>query len=198
VTIPSSVADQRKLTPKRLLLQHIPYAVLYVVPLGLVAMTSHDAAGTSFYWQLFIGLVALVSIVAGWRFAGISGHPRLVYLLKQVLHWGALVLVIRLLSGLVSILLGGMIIAQWPASGLWVIGLFVAIELKYSRIVEWDVPDAVHEGATRRSSYRSQVSPSKTIDLIEPLVGRPVAIAGTVGFTGALDLLSQRGVAQDV
>lgn len=36
------------------------------------------------------------------------------------------------LSGLVSILLGGMIIAQWPASGLWVIGLFVAIELLFN------------------------------------------------------------------
>ena len=34
-----------------------------------------------------------------------------------------------LLSGIVSIVLGGMIMAQWPASGLWVIGLFVAIEL---------------------------------------------------------------------
>ena len=34
-----------------------------------------------------------------------------------------------LLSGIVSILLGGMIVVQWPASGLWVIGLFVAIEL---------------------------------------------------------------------
>ncbi|MTW19605.1 HdeD family acid-resistance protein [Allochromatium palmeri] len=37
-----------------------------------------------------------------------------------------------LLSGLVSILLGGMIIAEWPVSGLWVIGLFVAIELIFS------------------------------------------------------------------
>ncbi|WP_295407039.1 DUF308 domain-containing protein [uncultured Thiocystis sp.] len=37
-----------------------------------------------------------------------------------------------LLSGLISILLGGMIVAQWPASGLWVIGLFVAIELVFS------------------------------------------------------------------
>lgn len=37
-----------------------------------------------------------------------------------------------LLSGLVSILLGAMIIAQWPESGLWVIGLFVAIELLFS------------------------------------------------------------------
>ncbi len=37
-----------------------------------------------------------------------------------------------LLSGLVSIVLGGMIIAQWPATGLWVIGLFVAIELLFN------------------------------------------------------------------
>ena len=34
-----------------------------------------------------------------------------------------------LLSGVVSIGLGAMIIAKWPLSGLWVIGLFVAIEL---------------------------------------------------------------------
>lgn len=33
------------------------------------------------------------------------------------------------MSGLVSILLGAMIVLQWPVSGLWVIGLFVAIEL---------------------------------------------------------------------
>lgn len=37
-----------------------------------------------------------------------------------------------LLSGIVSILLGLMIIAQWPLSGLWVIGLFVAIELIFN------------------------------------------------------------------
>jgi uncharacterized membrane protein HdeD (DUF308 family) len=34
-----------------------------------------------------------------------------------------------LISGIVSIALGVMIIVQWPISGLWVIGLFVAIEL---------------------------------------------------------------------
>jgi uncharacterized membrane protein HdeD (DUF308 family) len=37
-----------------------------------------------------------------------------------------------LLAGLVSIALGAMIIAHWPASGLWVIGLFVAIELIFN------------------------------------------------------------------
>lgn len=32
-------------------------------------------------------------------------------------------------SGVVSILLGTMIFADWPVSGVWVIGLFVAVEL---------------------------------------------------------------------
>lgn len=34
-----------------------------------------------------------------------------------------------LIAGLVSLLLGGMILAEWPQSGLWIIGLFIAIEL---------------------------------------------------------------------
>jgi uncharacterized membrane protein HdeD (DUF308 family) len=34
-----------------------------------------------------------------------------------------------LLSGVVALLLGGMILARWPGSSLWVIGLFVAIEM---------------------------------------------------------------------
>jgi len=34
-----------------------------------------------------------------------------------------------LLGGIISILLGAIIIAEWPVSGLWVIGLFIAIEL---------------------------------------------------------------------
>jgi uncharacterized membrane protein HdeD (DUF308 family) len=37
-----------------------------------------------------------------------------------------------LLSGAISVLLGGMIIGHWPLSGFWVIGLFVAIELIFN------------------------------------------------------------------
>lgn len=92
----NSVEDQQ-LTRKHFLLHNLPYVVLYVVALGLVAMTSHNAAGTSTYWQLFILLVALVSIAGGWRFAGEPCTPHWQYILRQVLHWGALVLVIRLL-----------------------------------------------------------------------------------------------------
>lgn len=34
-----------------------------------------------------------------------------------------------LLSGIVTLILGGIIISHWPVSGLWVIGLFIAIDL---------------------------------------------------------------------
>ena len=32
-------------------------------------------------------------------------------------------------DGIITLVLGGLILAQWPASGLWVIGLFVGIDL---------------------------------------------------------------------
>jgi uncharacterized membrane protein HdeD (DUF308 family) len=32
-------------------------------------------------------------------------------------------------DGIIMLVLGGLILAQWPASGLWVIGLFVGIDL---------------------------------------------------------------------
>jgi len=41
-----------------------------------------------------------------------------------VANWGWIVV-----AGLVSMVLGSIIFAQWPVSGLWVIGLFVAFEL---------------------------------------------------------------------
>jgi hypothetical protein len=90
-------ATAQQLERKHFLLYNLPYLVLYVAAFGLVAMTAHDAANTSFYWQMFIPLVALVSILGGWRWSGASGDPRWMYLARQVLHWGALIIVIKLL-----------------------------------------------------------------------------------------------------
>ncbi|MGB5427063.1 MAG: hypothetical protein WBN95_09750 [Gammaproteobacteria bacterium] len=42
----------------------------------------------------------------------------------DVANWGWIVF-----AGLVSIVPGGIIFSGWPVSGLWVIGMFVAIEL---------------------------------------------------------------------
>jgi uncharacterized membrane protein HdeD (DUF308 family) len=33
------------------------------------------------------------------------------------------------ISGIVTLILGGIIISQWPVSGLWVIGMFIAVDL---------------------------------------------------------------------
>ena len=35
----------------------------------------------------------------------------------------------HVLDGVINIALGAMILAQWPASGLWVIGLFIGVDL---------------------------------------------------------------------
>jgi uncharacterized membrane protein HdeD (DUF308 family) len=42
-------------------------------------------------------------------------------------HWGWV-----LLNGVISLVLGLMIWRQWPYSGLWVIGLFVGIEMLFN------------------------------------------------------------------
>jgi uncharacterized membrane protein HdeD (DUF308 family) len=43
---------------------------------------------------------------------------------RQLPHWTWVAL-----SGLLSLILGGMILMQWPGSSLWVLGTFLAIEL---------------------------------------------------------------------
>jgi uncharacterized membrane protein HdeD (DUF308 family) len=35
------------------------------------------------------------------------------------------------LNGIIASILGGLLLAQWPVSGLWVIGLFIGIDLVF-------------------------------------------------------------------
>lgn len=67
---------------------------------------------------------ALTLIVAAFLMA--SGLVR-IFSALQTRHlpgWGWMVV-----SGVLNVLLASLIYAQWPASGLWVIGLFVGIEI---------------------------------------------------------------------
>lgn len=91
---------------------HIMIALLYIVA-GIIMVSQPVQAGTTLT-ALIAGLligVGLLRIVMAIQMKGKTG-------------WGWL-----LLAGLVSLTLGGLIITQWPVSGLWVIGLFVALEL---------------------------------------------------------------------
>jgi hypothetical protein len=79
-------------------LSALPYGVLYVLAVVLIAMTDHNPASSKDAWDYFIPLVGLVSAVSGWsRHAGDDWQSRTRYVLKQIVHWGALLVVIHLL-----------------------------------------------------------------------------------------------------
>jgi uncharacterized membrane protein HdeD (DUF308 family) len=85
--------------------------ILYVVA-GLMMVGNPAAAAVS--------LTLLIAM-----FLLIGGIFRIIAALSgQLQHWGWV-----LLNGLITAGLGVMIWKQWPLSGLWVIGLFVGIEM---------------------------------------------------------------------
>jgi uncharacterized membrane protein HdeD (DUF308 family) len=82
-------------------------ALLLVNPVeGALALTIVLAA--------FLVVEGIFKIVMAWR---VRGHPR----------WGWL-----LASGILSLILGGLIWAEWPSSALWVIGLLVGVHLLFT------------------------------------------------------------------
>jgi uncharacterized membrane protein HdeD (DUF308 family) len=96
-------------------LWHVLIALLYV------------AAGILIVVDPVLASATLTLVLAGLLIA--VGAARLVMAFQ---HRSAPGWYWPLIAGLVSILLGIMILAQWPVSGLWVIGLFVAIELIFN------------------------------------------------------------------
>lgn len=94
---------------------HILIALVYLLG-GIVVVTDPVVAGMTLALLLawtFIAIGALRLIMA-WQIRGTSGWL-----------WA-------LFSGILSVALGIMIVNEWPQSGLWVIGLFVAIEMLFA------------------------------------------------------------------
>ena len=96
-------------------LWHVLIALVYLAG-GIVAVTEPAVAGMTLAllmaW-IFIAIGAL-RLVMAWQTRGTAGWL-----------W-------TLLGGVLSVALGMMIINEWPQSGLWVIGLFVAIEMIFA------------------------------------------------------------------
>lgn len=82
----------------QLLVTVVPYVALYAVAIWLVAMTDSDPARTSTLWEWFVPTVGLIGIIGGWHRMQSSGGSIPQYLFKQILHWGATLGVIYLLS----------------------------------------------------------------------------------------------------
>jgi uncharacterized membrane protein HdeD (DUF308 family) len=91
---------------------HILNAILYGVA-GIIMLINPLLASIVFTLALgfIILVVGIMRIVMALHIKGMKGWA-----------W-------PLIGGIISVILGLLIIAQWPISGLWVIGLFVAIEL---------------------------------------------------------------------
>jgi uncharacterized membrane protein HdeD (DUF308 family) len=116
-------------------LWHVLIALLYIAA-GIVIFTDPVFASLSLTIALAWILIAvgLLRILMAFQLRPASG-------------W-----VWPLVSGVISILLGAMILAQWPASGFWIIGLFVAIEMIFNGWSSVFVALAARKAATTESA----------------------------------------------
>lgn len=94
------------------LVWHALVAFLYIIGGGLII---YDPILAS---TIITALIAWVLIVIG------ITRVILAITLRESTGWGFL-----LVAGLAAIILGVLILMQWPFSALWVIGLFISIEL---------------------------------------------------------------------
>jgi len=82
----------------------------------------YSIAGIFIFMNPLVNALTLTLFLA--IFFIISGILKIVFIFsKRVVHKGFL-----LLNGLLSILLGVLLLLQWPFSGLWIIGAFVGIK----------------------------------------------------------------------
>lgn len=118
-------------------LWHILIGVLYVA-VGVMTFVNPLVATASL--TLLVG-AALVA----------TGVLRLIvaFQSRQLPYWTWVAL-----SGLLSLVLGGMILMQWPGSSLWVLGTFLAIELIFQGWAAIALARAIRstfDGVTRKS-----------------------------------------------
>lgn len=85
----------------KLLLAVVPYIVLYLLAIWLVALTdgNADPGRIRVLWQGFVPAVGLLAIWGGWQGMKTRAGGTRSYLIRQVLHWLASLLVIHLLFG---------------------------------------------------------------------------------------------------
>lgn len=76
----------------------IPLLVLFAATVVLFWLSQKDMSGTYKYWEIFVPVVAVVSLVSGWTQAYVSNSNRAWYLLRQLIHWGALIGLLWLLN----------------------------------------------------------------------------------------------------
>lgn len=94
--------------------------VLWHIVVGLLYLI---AGGLLIYDPILSSMVITAALAWMLVFIGIS-RTIMAFSLKATDGW-----IWVLISGLITLILGILILIQWPMSGMWVIGLFISIEL---------------------------------------------------------------------
>jgi hypothetical protein len=76
----------------------LPLLVLFVATMVLFWLSQKDIGATFKYWEIFVPVVAVVSLLSGWTQAYVGSHNRMWYVLRQVIHWGLLIGFLYLLN----------------------------------------------------------------------------------------------------
>ena len=87
---------QRESSP--LILSVLPVLVLFAGAATLFWLSTQDLARTVQYWEIFVPVVAVLSLFSGWTQVQALESNRLWYLLKQFIHWGGVIAVLYLFN----------------------------------------------------------------------------------------------------
>ena len=72
------------------LLRDLPYALMLVLAVGGIVLTSFRGPTTYYYWMALAPIYGLICVISGWRKLE-TGAERMQLVLTQALHWFALV-----------------------------------------------------------------------------------------------------------
>ncbi|WP_296897695.1 hypothetical protein [Thiohalocapsa sp.] len=79
-----------------LILSVIPPLILFGAAVVLFRMSVDDVTATYKYWEIFVPTVAVLSLFSGWHQCQMMGNDRVWYVLRQFIHWGAIIAVLYL------------------------------------------------------------------------------------------------------
>jgi hypothetical protein len=74
-----------------LIISMLPLLVLFGATLTLFWLSQQDMTATYKYWEIFVPVVAVISLLSGWGQAYLSDNNRLWYLIRQLVQWGLLI-----------------------------------------------------------------------------------------------------------
>lgn len=87
----SAMSAKNKGGNSPLMMSLLPLLVLFGGAAVLFWLSQQDMAATHKYWDVFVPVVAIISLVSGWGQAFLGDRNRLWYMIKQFIHWGLLI-----------------------------------------------------------------------------------------------------------